>query len=321
VNGAPGPGGHRPRSDLPGSDAALLVPRDVPDVRRLDRWRSSARLHALVPTPLALRATDVLYRAATRARPDRLEAARVGVRAVTPPGTREATITRLATAAVAAQARAGELYHHPRDLAALRVDGLHHLVAARDEGRGVLVSYVHYGPELAWLVLRRHLPIVAVLGDWITEPPPPGYRGLQVEHRRALLVAAGMGAAHAGSPGSATAQVRALQTGGALLTAFDLPGRRPTRYLARTVGLVDSTARMSMMTGAPVLPGTAVPDGASWRIRLHAPLRPATYSSAADLHQALADIHGDAVAAAPAHYLGPVREGMWRSADDTAWYR
>lgn len=297
------------------------MPREVPDVRPLDRWRSSQRLHALVPTALALRLTDVVYRGATRARPDRLEGARVGVRAVTPPGTGDATITRLATAAVAAQARAWELYHRPRDLAALPVDGLENLVAARDDGRGVLVSYVHYGPELAWLVLRRHLPIVAVLGDWIVEPPPSGYRGLQVEHRRSLLVAAGMGAAHATAPGSATAQVRALQAGGALLTAFDLPGRRPTRYLGRTVELVDTTARMSMMTGAPVLPGTAVPHGTSWRLQLHAPLRPTTFSSAAQLHQALADVHGDAVAPAPAHYISPIREGMWSRADDAAWYR
>ncbi|GMA31839.1 lysophospholipid acyltransferase family protein [Litorihabitans aurantiacus] len=322
MDGGPRPGGRTRANDpttLPGSDPDLLEPREVPGVGLLDSWRGSERLHALVPTPLALRATDLLYRGLTRARPGRLAAAREAMRAVAAPGTDEAELTRLATASVASQARAWELYHRPRDLARIPVDGLDHLAAARRAGGGLLVSYAHYGPELAWLVLRRHVPLVALLGPWITEDPPPGYRGLQVERKRALFVAARMGVAHVG--GSAASQVRALQAGGALLTAFDVPGRRATRYLGRTVEMVDSTARMAVMTGSPVLPGTVVPRGSGWRIVLHPPLLPSAFGSAAELHQALADVHGDAVAGAPQHYLNPIREGMWARADAAGWYR
>lgn len=296
----------------------LLQPREV-RAGAFARLRASERLHALVPTSLALRLTDALYRSLARVRPGRQLAARAGIAATAPVGTPSAEIERLARAGVAAQARGWELYYRPKKLSAIPIDGLEHLQRAIDAGAGVQIAYAHHGPELAWITLRTHTPFLAVLGDWIAETPPDGYTGLQVEQRRSLLRRLDVSIVHAA--GSAAAQFRTLKAGGVVISAIDVPGRRTTRFLDRDVEMDDAASRLAHKTGAAVVPATVRGDGLSWRVVVHPALLPASFESASDLHQAVATVLEGPIAVAPEQYANPLRTGMWTRADDHAWYR
>lgn len=202
---------------------------------------------------------------------------------------------------------------------AIPIHGLDHLAAARATGRGIIISFVHYGPEMAWTILGRHAPIVAVNGDWVTEAVPDGFAGLQVEKKRSILRRNGFGIAYSG--GSASTLLRALKAGGIIMLAMDIPGKRRTRYLDRDVEMVDGTARLASLSNALVLPGTMLPQGRSWYLQLFPALDPADYAGTGELHQALADVHDASVRTAPEHLNNPIRPGMWARATDTAWLR
>ncbi|NNG35175.1 hypothetical protein [Nakamurella aerolata] len=308
-----------PSDAFPGADPALTRPRPVPNAGLLARLRDSDRVHALLPTPLALAATDLVYGLATRLLPGRRAAAENAMRAVLPPDTPAPEIARLARAQVRALARGWELYYRPKALQRIPIHGLDHLAEARASGRGIIISFVHYGPEMAWTILGRHAPIVAVNGDWVTEAVPDGFAGLQVEKKRSILRRNGFGIAYSG--GSASVLLRALKAGGIIMLAMDLPGKRVTRYLGRDVEMVDGTARLAGLANALIVPGTALPRGRSWYLQLFPALDPADYPDTGALHQALADVHDAAVSGAPEHLNNPIRPGMWARATETAWLR
>ena len=298
-------------------DPELLVNRPVPDVGRVDRLRGAVGRRRVVPTAVALWATDLVYGTATRVLGGRRAYAEATMRAVLPPGTPDSEVARLAPRHATSTARAWELTWRPDDLLRMPVRGLEHLEAARASGRGILVSYVHYGPELGWVRAARELPMLVVLGDWIENPTPAGYNGLQVEHRRSLLREAGFPLVAVRT--ATRRMLTVLKQGGAVLLAMDVPGPHPTRYLGKDVEMADGTARLAATTKALILPGAFVPDGRRWVLEFLPALDPAEYTGPDELHQALADVHSEVVLRAPEHAGSPLRPGFWAAADEHRW--
>lgn len=298
-------------------DPDLLTRREIREVGLLTRVRSSVAGRRLVPTPVALALTRAVYGGATKYRKASLARAEAEVDAVVGNTSWSGDLARLAVAQRVSAASAWELTWRPWELTRIPVSGLEHLQAARAAGRGQLLSYVHYGPELGWVALGPHATVLTPLGDWIVEEPPPGYNGLQVEQRRELLKDAGLRLIHAEN--SARSIMRALNAGGAVLLAMDLPGSRVTQFLGKPVEMADGTARLAHATKSLVIPTSLVPEGRGWRLVLRPALDPADFAKATDLHQSLADLHSEAILEAPEHYGSPLRPGMWGHATRDGW--
>lgn len=300
-------------------DPDLVVAKGVPQIGTLDAIRGSVGRRHLVPTSVALVGTDLLYGTVTRLRASKRDYAERTMRAILPPGTPDAEVARLAPHHVASMARAWELTWRPGELAALPLRGEHHLRDAVAAGRGVLVSYVHYGPEMGWVRIAPLTPMLAVLGDWIVDPVPPGYNGLQVERRRTVLAEAGFHLSSVAT--SARRMLSVLRCAGTVLLAMDVPGARLTRYLGKDVEMADGTARLATSTGALVVPAALVPDGRRWAVQIQPALDPQDLGGAPALHQALADVHTGIVLKAPEHLGSPLRQGFWGTADANGWSR
>lgn len=298
--------------------AAVSVRPPVPWGGLPARLRASVTARRLVPTELALIATDAFCRIGLRLSPDRMAYAVAAADAVVGGTPAESELTDLAVRHVQARARAWELLWRPWQLHRIPIEGLEHLTAARATGRGLIVSFTHLGPTTGWAALGPRLaPVVLLTNDRVDAEPPPGYQGYQLEHRRQLFREAGIDRVPAA--GSAMAVYKVLVKGGTVMLAADWPGERRTTFLGRPVDLADGTPTLAMKTGALVMPAAMLPRGRRWRIRLHAPLDPKDYTEADDLHEAVLGIHEGEIRANPEHLVDP-RE-LWSNASRRGWFR
>jgi lauroyl/myristoyl acyltransferase len=264
------------------------------------RIRASVTARRLVPTELALIATDLVYRAGLRLSANRMTYAVAAMDAVVGGTPAESDLTDLATRHVTARARAWELQWRPWALHRIPVEGLEHLATARAAGRGLIISISHLGPTTGWVVLGRLLgPVVMLSNDPIETAPPPGYWGYQLRHRRKLFQDAGIERVYA--PGSSMVVYKLLAKGGTAMMSTDWPGDRRTTFLGRPADLADGTAQFAMKTGATVLPAVQLPRGRRWRLELRAPLDPKDFSDVAELHEALVAIHEESILSHPEH--------------------
>lgn len=300
------------------SSTALSVAHPVPWGGLIARIRASVVGRRLVPTELALLATDVLTRAALRRDPDRLATTVASMDAIVGGTLADTDLTQLAVRHVAAQARGWELAWRPWQLHRMPVEGLEHVHAARASGRGVIVSFVHLGPGTGWVALGRLLaPVVLLTNDPMDDDPPPGYWGYQLEHRRKLFRDAGVERLYAA--GAAMPLYKLLSRGGTAMMSLDRPGDRRTTFLGRPVDMADGTAQLAVRTGALVVPAMQLPLGRRWRFELHAPWDPRDFADADALHDALAALHETAVRSHPEHLTNPRRP--WANATRHGWFR
>lgn len=294
-------------------------PRPVPWGGVLARLRASVAVRRVVPTGPALLATDLVYQLVWRLSERRMAETAELVETVVAGTAAEADLPRLARGYVAARARGWELTWRPWELARIRVRGLDRLEHARATGRGLVVSHTHLGPLAGWVVLGGLLgPMLAPQGDWLLDPPRPGYHGYQVERWRRLYHDAGIELVHA--TGSGLTVYKTLKRGGTVLLALDVPGGRPTRFLGKPVDLDDGTAQLAARTDALVLPAALMPAGRRWEIQIGEPLDPRDHGTADELHLALAAVHEELIMRAPEHLESPPL-WLWGRAGRDGWYR
>lgn len=245
-----------------------------------------ATLRARVPAPLlpgliAARARLAWRRASVR------EDARAQMRFLLEHTRPEADIEAAARAYVRFQARRGELRWHPDQLASLPVVGLEHLVAARDAGAGVVLSFVHHGfYEGAFAsIARRGVPGHLVAYPYMLEPDAPLWLR---QHVRVSCL-------HGGTPVSAAIGSDGirdlLRQGHVVAIATDVPGRTPMRFAGREVLGSFGAARLAGDTGSPVVAVSTEFDERGAFIRLHEPLHTAAFESPRELLAAMLAIH------------------------------
>ena len=179
-----------------------------------------------------------------------------------------ADIERAARGYVRAQAMRGELRWHPGVLSTLPLEGVDHLRAAKAEGRGVLLSFVHHArfeggfASLARLGLPSHM----VAYPYMLEPDAPLW--LRQHVKIACLYGGTPVSADVGTEG----MVGHLTDGAVLAIATDVPGRTPMRFAGRDVLGSFGAARLATMTGAPVVVMTSERVGQDFGVRLHEPI-------------------------------------------------
>ncbi|MFC7492775.1 MULTISPECIES: hypothetical protein [unclassified Nocardioides] len=246
-----------------------------------------ARLRAAVPQSLL----PLLWR--TRARLEwRREAVREDARAQmrfllehTRP---ESDLEAVARAYVGYQARRGELRWHPATLTSLPVEGLEHLLAARDLGRGVLLNFVHHGyydgafPSIARLGVAPQI----VVHPYMLEPDAPLWL------RQHVKVGSMNGGAAVSAGIGTDGLLDLLARGEVVAIASDVPGRTPLRFVGREVRGSFGAARLAEVAGAPVVVMTSEEDDRGRPlIRLHRPLDPEDFDSPQALLEAMLAIH------------------------------
>lgn len=187
------------------------------------------------------------------------------------------------------------------------VDGLDRLRTSLDRGRGAILSVVHQGHFGAHpaCISRHGFPMRALVAPTLLGEQPATFAGV---HRRQLAetFAGGRDVTVVNAAGS-YAQVRSfLQAGGTVLLGCDLKGSTPVRFLGRTVGVPSGTARLSLDTGAPVLPVSVAPDGHLERLEVQEPLLPEDHRSPTELLQAVFDRHAPAALAWPQGFERPL---------------
>ena len=168
------------------------------------------------------------------------------------------------------------------------VEGIEHLLAARDLGRGVIVNYMHHGgyeglsSSVARLGVRCHM-----LGfDHIFGQDAPAWlkQNLRVStHGGNTTVSVKVG-----SQGI----VELLNQGLVVTLASDVPGRTPVHFAGRDLMGSFGAARIAASTDSPVVVATSEVDveGRPF-VRIHEPLHPADFESPKELLEEMLRIH------------------------------
>ncbi|HEX4436662.1 MAG TPA: benzoate-CoA ligase family protein [Solirubrobacteraceae bacterium] len=187
---------------------------------------------------------------------------------------------------------------------------------ALGSGRGAIVSSCHLGPyyrlDLAAPFKRRTTYLVP--GEWFFQEPSPDLWG-----RRLARWRNGMGSRPVPATGSFRLIEALLGHGEAVFVFFDLPGPRQTRFLGKPAMLAEGTAQLSVRTSAPVLPVRARREGHEVWVEAGAPLDPADYVRADQLHEALARVHERWILENPAAMEDPREIGWQDGATPEAW--
>ena len=199
----------------------------------------------------------------------------------------DADIEAVARAYVRYQARRGELRWHPELLTSLPVEGIDHLLAARAEGRGVVLNFMHHGyydgafPSIARLGAPAHL----VVYPYMLEDDAPLWLQQHVKvgsMNGGTAVSAGMGT---------DGLLSLLRRGEILALASDVPGRTPLRFVGRDVLGSFGAARLAGLANAPVVVMTSEENESGPFIRLHEPLDPEDFPTPEDLLEQMLPIH------------------------------
>jgi len=199
----------------------------------------------------------------------------------------DADIEAVARAYVRYQARRGELRWHPELLTSLPVEGIDHLLAARAEGRGVVLNFMHHGyydgafPSIARLGAPAHL----VVYPYMLEDDAPLWLQQHVRvgsMNGGTVVSAGMGT---------DGLLSLLRRGEILALASDVPGRTPLRFVGRDVLGSFGAARLASLAQAPVVVMTSEENESGPFIRLHEPLDPEAFPTPEDLLEQMLPIH------------------------------
>lgn len=240
---------------------------------------------ALLPALVAAR-TRVAWRI-----PKVREDARAQMRFVLGAARPDADVEGAARRYVERQCWRGELRWHPDLITDQPVEGLEHLVAARDLGRGVVLSFMHHGHfEGAVATLGRRGVRVHVLGfPQLLEAGAPGWM------QQHAAVAQSQGAVPVLTTAGSEALAGLLLAGEVLCIASDVPGRTPMRFLGRDLVGSFGAPRLAVATGAPVVVMTSELRDGRPAVRLHPAFDPESYPSPQKLLEAVLAVHEPAV--------------------------
>ena len=218
----------------------------------------------------------------------------------------EADLEVAARAYVEGQIWRGELRWHPETIVHQRVVGMEHLLAARDRGKGVILSFLHHGqydglcPSLARLGVVCHMMSYPYM---LTGAAP---RWLQ-QHVRVSRMSGGT---VVGADIGTTGIVGLLRRGVVLAIASDVPGRSLVRFAGRELLGSSGAAVAAHAVKAPVVLVTSEVDEQGPFLRVHPPLEPTDFETPHDLLARMLEVHERVVVTWPARYDLPL--ARWR---------
>lgn len=203
-------------------------------------------------------------------------------------------------------------------VAGLPVEGVRHLQVAGASGRGVLVSYCHFGPfpGMGVTVAEHVRNVHQVAGGWLSDPSADVPRSLRWHRWRSMFDAAGVPLVTAAGCFPVVAGL--LARGAVVVMAFDWPGSAETNFLGRPVQLASGTARLAQATGALVLPAIRQFRHCRARTVFAEPLDPRHQAGWRELHDAVAAQHERWILANPAALEDPRRTGAWEATATSA---
>lgn len=195
-------------------------------------------------------------------------------------------------------------------IAGAAVEGGAYLTSAKAAGRGVLVSYCHFGPFPAMGVTVGELAgdVHQVAGTWLAAPPEGSTSG-RARRWRGVFERAGVSLITAKGCFPVVAEL--LRRGAVVVMAFDWPGSAESRFLGKRVMLASGTARLAESTGAVVVPAMRRFERLELRTTFGAPLDPAAHRGWRHLHDEVAARHEQWIRASPAALEDPRRAGAW----------
>ena len=236
---------------------------------------------SLLPLVVAVRFRLAWSRAAVR------EDARAQMRFLLEHTRPDADLEAVARDYVRYQVRRGELRWHPEMVTNLRVEGIEHLLVARDGGRGVMLNFVHHGYyDGAFPSIARHgVPCRMVVHPYMLEPGAPLWLRQHV-----ALACTGGGTAVSAAVGN-DGIMDLLHRGEVVAIASDVPGRTPLAFVGREVLGSFGAARLATDTNSPVIVMTSEEDAHGPFIRLHEPLEPKRYPSPKALLERMLTVH------------------------------
>lgn len=199
----------------------------------------------------------------------------------------DADLDVVARAYVRYQARRGELRWHPELITGLRVEGVEHLVAAREAGRGVMLNFVHHGYyDGAFSSLARHgVRCQMMVHPYMVREDTPTWL------KQHLVVASIGGGVPVSSDVGTDGILALLARGEVVAIASDVPGRTPLRYAGRDVLGSFGAARIAAEAGSPVVVMTSEEDSDGPVIRCHEALLPELFDSPRELLEQMLAIH------------------------------
>ena len=165
-------------------------------------------------------------------------------------------------------------------LAMVRVEGIDNFIAARDQGKGILILTGHFGNwEVSTTAGIAHFPELHGRIHFVRRPIKPEWLDRLVTRR---FEEAGFGVFSKRE--SLDAMLEALARGEAVVLPFDQHAAPPdgiaVEFLGHPAWTFKSLAIIALATGAPVLPGSSwrEPDG-NHVLRFEAPLAPIEHAS------------------------------------------
>ncbi len=212
------------------------------------------------------------------------------------------------------------LFWQPLRAAAVDEASSANLQEALSSGRGILFSGSHLGPffdlsaPLAGLARRRY----SINGPWFFAPPSADYGGRRlVQWWRRTAQRDG----HPIHASNSYQTVRALlEDGEIVMVTFDIPGSRETMFLGKRVSLASGTARLAFDADALILPARTRRVRGRSHVDIAPPLDCRNFADAAELHDALADIHSKLILELAETLEDPRRAGLWgEGATAEAW--
>jgi hypothetical protein len=156
----------------------------------------------------------------------------------------------------------------------MRVDGVEHLDAAIRAGRGAVVGYPHFGPQLLLIqaFCARGIRPYLVAGGERSGVLRGAYGGWR-EFQRRKREEAGCRTVW---PGGAFSVAQALlERGEVVVVSWDVRGQSEVELLGQPARASAGAARLAAATGAPLLQGLVWREGARAIGRIGSPLEPA----------------------------------------------
>ena len=178
-------------------------------------------------------------------------------------------------------------------MAAGETEAMEHLHAAQAAGRGVVLSFPHYGnPYAQFHVLHRYGVDAHVIAGPHHFDAREGYARLFNRQGRRYIEVLGPGHAIV-PPGSFGAAAAVLARGGVVSVAFDIAGTMPTPFLGREVSLASGSAALAHGTDALLVPFTIRRRGRLPIMRFAPALDPRDHADPRSLQAALAAVMED----------------------------
>ncbi len=281
------------------------VPLDdtIRDVSLPIRLYANEHTHRLLPARLALGIVGTIGPAVRERRnPAERSAAQEFMRELLKYTPRAPEADALADRWLVEKSKLRELFWRPWLLQKSEVHGREHWEAARDDGKGFVITFGHM--VATWAVPAilgiRGFDHYIVVGPHYWAPLPPGYEGPAIRHRRIAY-----GVKPLGNPRLISTEGRPerlpelIAAGNPIAIAFDAPGRAATPFLGRKIPIGGGGPALAHGMQCKVLPVVPERHGTRIDLRFHPPLDATDYPDARSLRAAVACVFEPIVLARP----------------------